>query len=198
MPHTPETTTNSFPPAAVESLLASGFQETSPLFNVAINNSDQIRRYDLINPLSNERVLWTPPSHEDAMAVIEDMIGNQKHPVFFPKIATTEEGVLYSVPTSVRTLAGTLIESPYIEKYNRKLTQRGSEFLGKLAVLDENSFGLDLEDVVISHNGLADDDSYFSLMPPVNSPIDTRLITDPRYRAAKRKELQKYITELKG
>lgn len=177
-------------PEVVTKLLGSGFIEANPLFNVAPNPNDG--RYDLIDPGSDTRLLWTPPTDEEAMAVAEELIGNEDHPVFFPLVSKNEGGNLYQLPLSVRLLATTVESSPYIPEYTDRLKRRAGEFIHKFAILDVHSFGLTEKDLIINHNGDNTDDIFFSVLPPLES-VTNHGELDEAYLRQKRAEMREYI-----
>lgn len=183
-------------PEAIVRLFDEGFVPTNPQFNVALTDRTDIARYDIINPDTEVRLLWTPPGDDASMQVVEELVGDRMHPVFFPENARDKEGVLYELPTSVRLLTTTLDEAPYIPEYMARLEKRANEFLGKLAVLDQGSFGVTLNDLAINYNGTDGDDAFFAILPPLRPPRDTSVVLDEAFKKAKRHELIKYIEGL--
>jgi hypothetical protein len=184
-------------PESVQALKEEGFTEVSPVFNVAINNKDPYSRYDLIEPYYHRRLLWTPPSDKDSENIVNDLLDPEHGSVIFPVYERTDEGVLYQLPENARLLSNTLSSSPYINEYMMSLRLRAAEFLDKLAVLDEDKFGLDINDLIVNHNGSVKDDVIFSVVPPLQPIADPDYRSDPKvYMERRRAELSKLIRKL--
>ncbi|GAC1500541.1 MAG: hypothetical protein NVS1B10_04230 [Candidatus Saccharimonadales bacterium] len=186
---------NQLEPNIVNQHRNNGYIDTNPMFNLAISNNDNIARYDLIHPESETRRLWTPLTDPTSVNLIEELIGNEEHPVFFPIVNETTEGQLYEIPPSVRSLTSRLEVSPYIPEYMSRLKKRAIEFMGKVAILDRDKFGLDINDLIINHNGDSVDDVFFSVMPPVLAPVNKQS-TGSNFKNKKRQELNRFISSL--
>ncbi|HTB49084.1 MAG TPA: hypothetical protein VK712_03310 [Verrucomicrobiae bacterium] len=192
MPHISETgPTHIDIPEQVQGLFELGYIETNPLFNVTHANQDATRRYDLIHPDSDMRILWTPPSDPASMELIEAVIGSEDHPIFFPLLSRDATGDTYKLPNNVRLLENTLETSPYIPEYMERLERKARAFMEKLAILDAQSFGLDTLDLVINHNGDKRDDVFLSVVPPVQPPTDSNFSLSNAYKLQKRRAIQR-------
>ena len=192
MPHISETgPTHTNIPEQVQGLFELGYIEANPLFNVTYDNQDGVRRYDLIHPASDMRILWTPPSDPASMELIEAAIGSEDHPVFFPLLSRDATGDTYKLPNNVRLLENTLETSPYIPEYMERLKRKAEELMEKLALLDAQSFGLDTLDLVINHNGDKRDDVFLSVVPPVQPPTDSNFSLSSAYKLQKRRAVQR-------
>lgn len=182
-------------PDSVEGLKAIGYLDVNPLFNVAEDNPDHITRYDLIHPKTEERILWTPPSSPTSMELVEFAIGDREHPVFFPLLKRDHEGDEYHLPNNVRPLFKTFESRPFVEEYMARLEQDAKEFLGKLALLDPRSFGIDTKDILINHTTKSEE-VFFSILPPLLDPADKNFSDTIEFKQRKRLEVEKYIKEL--
>ena len=192
MPTSPEI------PEAVVSLRQQGFIEVESIFNVAIENPDKHTRYDLIDPVSDKRLLWTPPTNFKSEELIEELLDDKGRKVFFPIYSQDNEGLVHELPPSIRPLSNTLETAPYVPEYMKRLRTRLTEFMGKIALVDPDSFGLDKHDILVNHNGRREDDVIFSILSPLQSIKDSRYYEDPKaFKVEKRTQIDEYIRGLK-
>lgn len=76
--------------------------------------------------------------------------------------------LVYDVPFGTRLLIKTLIQSPYSERYMRRLAASAGDFMRRLRQLDPGLFGIQLEHIAITHNaGTREDDTALTVVPPV-------------------------------
>lgn len=184
-------------PEAVERLREQGFINTSPLFNLALSAGDHLPRYDMIDPVTDERVLWTPHSEHASEELIQEVIGDSDHPVFFPIVSEDQQGRLHSVPLNVRSLATTLKRSPYISAYTERLKNRADEFIEKLSLIQRDKLGVTIGKLAVNHNGDNHDDVFFSIVGPINPITEPEFHRNPTQFANRVKRLKKnFITRL--
>ena len=156
----------------LQTLLDSGYRETDMQFNIARieGSSTNKKRIDLVNPFIHDRVLIAQEGDPDSENLILRELGS--HALFNQIEQVVPNFNIYQISSSSRLAIKTLRSSPYSPDYMRVLESRVNQFLGRLGLLDENSFGITINDIAITHNGsdYEDDDIHFTIVPPI-SPL---------------------------
>jgi hypothetical protein len=163
----------------VDGLTANGYQETDMQYNIGrLDGQSNGIRMDLVNPDTRDRVLITLDGSDLSEAMISETLG---HDVMLGLLERSKGVSSYAIPRGARLLSKVLEAAPYKPDYMAKLTSRRDEIQAALAGLDENSFGITDDQLVLSHNGESDqDDVHICIVPPLKAPnVVNAMYSDP-------------------
>jgi hypothetical protein len=142
-----------------------GYKNTDMQFNIGRVEGGPTRGYDLIDPVTKNRVYVTGPSDENSEDMVRAALG--EHSVLEPTERTSDYTV-YAVPHGSLLLEKTLQQGPYRIPYMQKLAVRSFLFMEGLNKLDPHAFGIDGNSIALTHNGEAEeDDVHLTVVPPL-------------------------------
>lgn len=158
--------------------LESGFTHTNMLFNIGRIEGGPLRGYDLVNPETNDRLFITESGDEESEKLVLSTLG--RHSILHP-LERTDDFAVYEVSRGARLLVKTLKQGPYRLPYMQSLSARSFGLMESLYKLDAGAFGLNIENIAITHNGDDDgDDIHLTVIPPLSALSNPNQSINPR------------------
>ncbi len=148
------------------------YQPTDMQFNIGRLEGGPLRGYDLVNPVSRERILLARDSSIDSERLVRLRLGRLAIPPRMPKLHPYDSYDIYYMPFGARLLIKTLRAAPYNPDYMANVTDRVGVFMRRLHQLDPGLFGLTLTTIAVGHD-IEDgerDDVALMVVPPLAAP----------------------------
>ncbi|GEM_PF-6040853 len=140
---------------------------TDGLFTVDHIEGSESRGLDAVHIASGDRIFFTCERDE---AAEERLIRELGEKAILPYMGTDGRAVIYRVPAGARLIAKVLETEAYTPEFMARLRGAAQNFLDKVAYLDKDRFGLNIESLAIVPNvAPSDDPAIIMAVPPLQA-----------------------------
>lgn len=169
-----------------ETLKQFNYRKTDSQFDISNTELFGTEAIDVVNRDTKKRLYITPrQSDHSTEGTLTELFG---YNAILQRVGTyAGKFDAYDVPRGSRSLYKTLRSGPYEREYMEFLTGKAVRFVALLRSMDPETFGVDIKNLALTHNGqdTDDDDVYLTVVPPVREPSSPKSLKRLRYLASR-------------